>query len=258
MSAADMTDDVKLETADEVDSDELPDLPVSDKDGQIEPAAGFDNLGALATLVELKSYYHVEGVLRGKDGGIICSGAPSPRCAECSGPRDKSILCPIGKGGSKPAPGKQTVCQDGKSGVVVVRSMLLKRDSRYSGGELWDFKFADVSPERIAEALRRLEGKPEHGRKERRSSSGPRKPRGEVNPATGCRAGTVGDQCGVAILGAGKKGEKAILTAVSAVIKVSFASKGKDTSKERVERQAKSWIQYLRDLHPGLYRKVGK
>lgn len=77
-----------------------------------------------------------------------------------------------------------------------------------------------------------------------------------INPKTGCKEGSVGDKVGLAILA--YKTEEKQLEAVKEVIKESFKAKGKSTAEDAVERQAKSWIPYLRKLHPNVYPEAEK
>ena len=77
-----------------------------------------------------------------------------------------------------------------------------------------------------------------------------------MNEKTGCKTGSVGDKVGTAILA--YKTEEKQLEAVMEVIAESFKAKGKSTAKDAVLRQAKSWIPYLRKLHPSLYPEAEK
>lgn len=77
-----------------------------------------------------------------------------------------------------------------------------------------------------------------------------------VNEKTGCKTGSVGDKVGLAIL-SNKDAEKQ-LGAVKIVIRDSFKAKGKSTAEDAVERQAKSWIGFLRKQSPKIYGEAPK
>lgn len=72
-----------------------------------------------------------------------------------------------------------------------------------------------------------------------------------VNPKTGFKEGSVGDQVGIAYLSVTTPEKQ--LEKVSEVIRESFKAKGKSTAAEAVERQAKSWIGYIRKQNPKIY-----
>ena len=172
-------EDLTLSSAEESHTDGMPDLDANPT--QVEFTEGFDRWSALASLIESKSFYTVEALLRGRNGkkGIVCSGGPGKRCETCT-EAPKGTYCPVGRKGGNLRPGKQVVCASMRArSLVVIDAMTVKEDGRYQSGELWSHKFSTATPDEVERIQQVLEGRV----KQQNGSSGPLGPRGPRKPA---------------------------------------------------------------------------
>lgn len=77
------------------------------------------------------------------------------------------------------------------------------------------------------------------------------KPRGNTDPKTGVKAGSIGHQIGLVILQF--RGSKEELPAATKVMLEAAKGKGKEIAPDYAEGRAKSWLQFLRKEHPSIY-----